>query len=845
MLILFLFLSIFVKSDFVLDGYTYHILESQNNEVQIVNCSITAQNITVPSTVSNEKIDYQVTSIAKNSFSVCNSSLTEIYFPHTLQEIEEEVFKGFRHLQKIGYIDSNNQQIQHAFPPLMTQLKKGVFQNCDQLHAIDLNNIIEIGSHCFEQCSVISEVKMRVVEMIGPFSLASIQLLINLELPSTLREIQEFAFSKTAIVNITGDASNLEIITTSFLGCSDLVSLPPLTGIVELQDKSFANCRALTAIHCGPNLTAIYTDCFVGCAMLETFSTDAHDYFISGEAFLQCTSLKNFDFSRPAEILNNAFEACESLDIIDMSQSSMQSLNDQVFQDCGTLKSVILPPNLTQFSLRTFDGCNIQSLTFTGTDGVLELDKTFVLYDGNLSEVIFYPNCDVVLTETFVGCDSLTRVVLPTKPYVLESTFMHCSNLVKIEKLDHCTSIISGFAYCSSLTQIDSLASLTVLGDQAFFNCFSLISLPSLPLITTIGNYCFTGCRLLKSIDCGNELTTIGSGAFTNCTHLESFRGGSNSLAVNSTAFAYCHSLSNFPFSKVHQIGSEVFSDCYSIVEANLSNLVGDNLVIPTSLFCNCISLTTVVFPPGLSAINQTAFYNCSKLTSVRIYNNSDEFFVYASAFEWCTSLQIVYFEYQPLRLDTYSFASCTSLESVSITNSITSGEVFTGAFENCTSLTHFPFSDYILDIVFQKAFYNCPLSKTIDFRSELFLNISSYAFASDIIETLDFRSLTSSRLAISNKTFSDCPNIKCAMGHQAEDILKSVFDEDIVNGKHCPGNAFPLPLLLGLVIGGSVMVIIIIVVVVVFVLQKKKEFVKNEIAMSKPLISEPKLPNT
>ena len=288
------------------------------------------------------------------------------------------------------------------------------------------------------------------------------------------------------------------------------------------------------------------------------------------------------------------------------------------------------------------------------------------------------------------------------------------------------------------------------------------------------------------------------------------------------------------------------FSDCYSIVEANLSNLVGKKLVIPTSLFFNCISLTTVVFPLGLSAINQTAFYNCSKLTSVSIYNNSDEFFVYASAFERCTSLQTVYFEYQPRSLDNYSFASCTSLETVSITKSISSGVLLTGAFENCTSLTHFPFSDYILYSVFPRAFYNCPLSKTIDFRSTISLDLSSYAFASPIIETLDFRALNLTHLTIINTTFRDCPNIKCAMGHdQAEDILKSVFDEDIVNGKHCPGNAFPLPLLLGLVIGGSVLVIIIVVVVVVFVMKKKKKLVQNEMAMSKPLISEPNLPNT
>ena len=44
-----------------------------------------------------------------------------------------------------------------------------------------------------------------------------------------MREIQSYSFAKSSIVTITGEVPNLQIITTSFFGCSDLESIPKLT----------------------------------------------------------------------------------------------------------------------------------------------------------------------------------------------------------------------------------------------------------------------------------------------------------------------------------------------------------------------------------------------------------------------------------------------------------------------------------------------------------------------------------------------------------------------------------------------------------------------------------------
>ena len=427
-------LSIFVKADFDYQGLIYHVLESETNEVQVVNCSITNSTLVIPPTVENEQTKYTVISIATEAFSSSNISLFEtIYFPYTLSDIESRTFMEFPNLKRIGYINENYEQINDTLPPLITKLNSYVFQSCKYITNIDFNNVVEIGTRCFENCIRLTNVNLRVVEIIGPYALASIQLLQNIELPKTLKQIQEYAFVKTALVNVTGEVPNLETIITGFYLCSDLVRVPEFPGLLHFESQAFASCYNLKEIHCGPKLETIYSSSFMGCINLEIFTTESTNYLISGEAFSHCTSLKTFIFDGATEILNNAFEACESLDVIDLSRSQIEFVNWQVFEDCGDLSSVILPPKITDFSLFAFDGCNIHSITFTGTADTLDLTEAFSYYDGDLYEVIFDPSCNVILDSAFKHCYNLSHVVLPTTNYTLVGTFSNCANLSHIE----------------------------------------------------------------------------------------------------------------------------------------------------------------------------------------------------------------------------------------------------------------------------------------------------------------------------------------------------------------------------------------------------------------------------
>lgn len=842
MLQFFLFLSIFVKADFEVEGLTYHVIDSEALEVQVVKSKLSNSTIIFPPTVKSEGNEYKVVSISSSTFSEANISQIEtIYFPFTLKYIESDTFSNFKNLKKIGYIDEEGEKNDDKIPPLITKLNSNVFSNCQSISSVDLNNVIEVCDYCFQNSIRISKVNFRVVEIIGPYSFASIQLLQNIEFPSTLKEIQSYAFVKTALVNITGEVPNLESIDTGFYLCSDLVSIPKLTGIRRFEGKAFSSCSNLKEIHCGSKLEAIFSCAFMGCVKLETFTTESNYYLISGESFSQCHSLKSFNFDGAFDILNNAFEACESLDVIDMSRSKIQFVNWQVFLDCGDLSLVILPPQLTDFNLLAFENCNIHSLTFTGTNTTLDLTDSFSHYDGELYEVIFYPDCDVILDNAFSYCGNLSHVVLPKCAYSLMSTFEYCTNLTEVENLKYCVNMTSAFSNCYKLKQIDSLDSLLNIGQSSFTYCSSLKSIPKLTKIRSIGSKCFQYCFGLEKIECGIYLSIIESYAFYGCYNLQNFIKERGSFSIGNNAFCECFSLKSFDFTTCLEINESAFYGCSSLETADLNKT--SIQAVPVLAFADCTSLKKVVLPADLSVVSVSAFSYCTNLTSVEFFTNTLFFSIHSNAFEYCTSLQKVYFKQRPSIIFSEAFFCCTSLESVVLGESYTLFPTWIDdrAFYNCTSLTKFDFSKWSISEIGMYAFSGCPLSKKIKFEGSILyytnFTIHSYAFSSPKINTIDFR-FGFHVLSMSNESFSGCPNLKCVMiASSLKDQLAKIMKKSLINGVHCV-NFYTQTVFIVFYVVFAVASLIFLIVIIVKCCIKRKQ--KKEEELRHPLITQP-----
>ncbi len=64
--------------------------------------------------------------------------------------------------------------------------------------------------------------------------------------------------------------------------------------------------------------------------------------------------------------------------------------------------------------------------------------------------------------------------------------------------------------------------SVTIIGNNAFFDCSSLQSVTIPESVTSIGNYAFWRCSNLQSVTIPNSVTSIGNNAFWDCSDLQS-----------------------------------------------------------------------------------------------------------------------------------------------------------------------------------------------------------------------------------------------------------------------------------------------------------------------------------
>ena len=170
------------------------------------------------------------------------------------------------------------------------------------------------------------------------------------------------------------------------------------------------------------------------------------------------------------------------------------------FQNCYSLKSIVLPGGITSISTNAFYGCS------------------------SLVNIVLPNGITTISSSVFSGCSSLVNIVLPNGiTSIGTSTFYGCSSLMSISLPNEVTSISTNAFYgCSSLANILLPSGITSIGSSAFQNCSSLISITLPDKLTSIGNIVFSGCSSLTSISLPSGITSIGSSIFQNCYSLTS-----------------------------------------------------------------------------------------------------------------------------------------------------------------------------------------------------------------------------------------------------------------------------------------------------------------------------------
>ena len=150
----------------------------------------------------------------------------------------------------------------------------------------------------------------------------------------------------------------------------------------------------------------------------------------------------------------------------------------------------------------------------------------------------------------------------------------------------------------------------------------------------------------------------------------------------------------------VTSIGESAFRNCTGLTSISIPNSVTS---IGGYAFLRCNGLTSVTIPSSVISIGEAAFVSCSGLISVTIPENVTN--ISAGVFCDCTGLTSITIPNGVSSIGNDAFEGCSGLTSITLPNGVTS--IGYAAFYGCSSLTSITIPDGVTSIG-ETAFYGC-----------------------------------------------------------------------------------------------------------------------------------------
>ena len=470
----------------------------------------------------------------------------------------------------------------------------------------------------------------------------------------------------------------------------NLVSVTISGSVSSIGRSAFYGCSILTSVTIPDGVTSIGEDTFFGCSDLNSLSIPDSVTAVGDYAFWGCDNLTNVYYGGGEEDWN------------DISIGTGNALMTDAAIHYNTTAGGTCGDNLTW----TLDA-----------DGTLTISGT-----GDMDNYDYSSNPDGSITYTAPWYEQRNNI----KAVVIENG---------VTSIGSCT-----FPECNGLTDMTIPGSVTTIGDYAFWSCVNLTSVTFSQTLTGIGEWVFASCTDLTSVILDDSVSSIGEGAFSNCGALtDVYYAGSESqweqIDIDNSN-GYNNSLLNATIHYNYEPTSGTCGDnlTWTLDADGTLTISGTGDMYGYGTFVDDThapwyeqrdEITAIVIESGVTSIGESAFENCSLLSSVSIPDSVTA--IEDSAFFLCVSLTSVTIPAGITDIEPNVFGSCESLSSVSIPDSVTfiGDSAFRGTsltsvtipdnvtfigdsvFHNCASLTSVTIPKSV-DSIGDFAFYNC-----------------------------------------------------------------------------------------------------------------------------------------
>lgn len=652
-----------------------------------------------------------------------------------------------------------------------TKLYNKALSGCtgvDGFNVLDDKALTEIGAYCFEGCTFISfdASKLTNLNLIGKAAFKDCIYLNSIYLPDQLQTFEDQTFyGCTSLKKISANGITA-IKNEVFAECIELSELAGFNSLETIGDLAFYDCLSVDAIVLPDSVSKIGEECFENCLNLYKIVLNGDITAISRYCFYGCQSLTTIEISEKTKntlkvIGAEAFAECSTLKNPDFSEvSSLTLIGKGAFKNCNELVSIKLPQSLEKLTTDTFSGCNNLSALQLNSENVTAMEGSvfgdtiphYLHILVNESALDSYQTAyQTTLDKTYGSgtTKNVLRVIDPNTEYIngiryeltengrilkeapadFEGEFTVLEDTIKIDDdaFNGCTKITKliipskatvelgkrCFKDCTSLEGVYIYGNIPSWEEETFMGCSSLQKATigtSVSTIPRIGTRAFKGCSGLSAeaaVSIYALVNTIGQEAFMDCTNLPSIGYGTNGTLgearaalqiIEDSAFCNCTKLKTFlttKFSGVTTLGDYVFKGCLSMTAPSLAASVTS---IGKGCFMDCANLSYVSIYGAVKEYPDDCFKNCPKLQ-----RTGGTALAFASlqkigdgAYEGCTSLSSAtaswYLErYSNLKeIGDNAFKGCKTLLDTKLSATVTA--VGSHAFDGCTNMKSLTF---------------------------------------------------------------------------------------------------------------------------------------------------------
>ncbi len=455
-----------------------------------------------------------------------------------------------------------------VIPEGVTYLPGYTFFYCDTLKEVVLpSTLTEIGNGAFRYCSSLEKVNLENVEIIGGEAFSSCEKLEEADL-SCATEIGAGAFENcSSIGKVTFGAEAVSIKYDAFNGCTAITSINIPGDDSEIYGEAFSGCASLTDVEFSENIALVVGTAFNNTPWLENnegfgIVNNVLMFYVGNDAEVTVPSgvkeIREYVFSdneyltkitlpdSVEEIGYFACYGCSELNTVNIPES-VRYIRDSAFRYCTKLTSIDIPEKIE----------HIGDNAFYGTPWYENLSEDYVIFNNILvkcnrldTEIVVPDGVTWICEEAFDGYRKEKPDSDTWETYAQDVTSIYMPDTV---------THFGGFEYYTALKEVTLPASLTELGDYAFYRCEKLESVVIPNNVNRIGKWAFNGCTALESVIFSDNIGAIGDAAFGECFNLKSVTLPRELGRIGQSAFEFTGIESVTMYDNIVQIGERAF----------------------------------------------------------------------------------------------------------------------------------------------------------------------------------------------------------------------------------------------------------------------------------------------